>query len=70
MRVELNGKTIILPPKADKTAHTMLDLLPLIDIDPENPKGWVQIQKNGHEASYLEAIQSGDLIEIGWKEEK
>ncbi len=70
LRVQLNGRTVELPPKADKSAHTLLDLLPLMDIDPQNPKGWAQIQKNGRDAGYLETLAVADVVEIVWKEQK
>ncbi len=70
MRVQLNGKNIVLPPKADKSQHTVLDLLPLLDIDPSSPKGWVQIECNGKQAGYLDVLQIGDTVEINWEEKK
>ncbi len=69
LRIELNGKTVVLPPKADGQPHLLYDMLELVDIDPSKPKGTVVIQINGADASYLEPLSGGDTVDIHWAEE-
>ncbi len=69
LKIELNGRTVVLPPKAGGSPHFLLDMLPLVDIDPSNPKGKVLIRRNGTDAAYLEELVTGDQVEIRWENE-
>ncbi len=69
LKIELNGRTVMLPPKAGGSSHFLLDMLPLVDIDPANPKGKVLIRRNGADAAYLDELMSGDRVEIRWEDE-
>ncbi len=66
LRVVLNGREHILPPKEDGTWYQLFDLLNFTDIDPNEPKGELVVTRNGAPASYLEALQNGDQVEIHW----
>ncbi|MDL2293232.1 cell division protein FtsA [Ruminococcaceae bacterium OttesenSCG-928-D13] len=68
LRVDLNGRTVVLPPKPSGEPHRLFDMLALVDIDPANPKGKVRVTVNGRDAPYLEELVSGDVVEIGWEE--
>lgn len=69
LAVTLNGKNVVLPPKPGAEPYRLFDMLALVDIDPQNPKGKIKVLVNGQEAPYLEQIVGGDKIEIGWEEE-
>lgn len=69
LRVTLNGIQRILPRRQDGAPYQFFDLLNYVDIDPEHPKGEIQLRRNGERATYLEDIQDGDRIDITWSEE-
>ncbi len=68
LRIELNGKTVVLPPKGDGTSHLLMDMLTLVDMDLRSPKGMPLIQINGKEAPFQEPLINGDVVTIGWRE--
>lgn len=68
VQIELNGKNLVLPPKPGGEPHTLIDLLPLIDIDPANPKGKLVLEINKQGAGYLDELKTGDAVIIGWEE--
>ena len=67
IRILLNGERTLLEPKQDGTDFYFFDVLGYTDIDPTDPQGEIVILRNGRGASYIEAIQEGDEIEIFWK---
>ncbi len=67
LRIELNGRTVVLPPKPGGDAYRLYDMMPLVDIDPANPQGWVQVRVNGQDAPYLHKLSAGDVVTIGWE---
>lgn len=69
LRVSLNGKTVVLPPKANFEPHYLFDLMPLIDIDPAKPQGLIQVTINNKKASYLDTVTNNDTVIIGWENE-
>lgn len=69
LALALNGKNVVLPPRADGEPYHLFDMLTLVDIDPASPKGKVLMLVNGAEATYLAPLASGDRVEIGWAEE-
>ncbi len=69
LAVILNGKNVVLPPKGG-APYYLFDMLSLVDIDPQNPKGTLRILVNGAEAAYQKELVAGDKIEIGWEGEQ
>jgi len=66
LRIDLNGKTVVLPPKPDGAPYQLFDLFALVDIDPAQQQGMVEVSVNGNpDASYLSEISSGDRVHIG-----
>ncbi len=66
LTVTVNGQSINLPPKT--TAYMFIDIFNHIDFDLTNPKGVIVLQLNGKEANYTDVIQTGDLIDIYWRD--
>lgn len=66
IRVIVNGEPIDLPPK--QTAYMFIDIFNHIDFDLSNPKGTIVLQLNGKDANYTDIIQTGDLIDIYWRD--
>ena len=64
--VTVNGKKIILPPKA--TQYLFIDVFNFIDFDLADPKGIIKLKLNGKDAAYTDVIKSGDVINIYWRE--
>lgn len=69
IRVVINGGAFSLPPKADGMPYQFFDLLNFVDIDPNEPRGTIVLKRNGVTASYLDAIQDRDQVEIHWSED-
>ncbi len=67
LRIDLNGKTVILPAKASGETYCVFDVLTLVDIDPANPQGPLELMLNGSEASFVDELRSGDKVNVGWK---
>lgn len=68
MRIELNGRHIALPPKADGQPYQFFDLLNFVtDIDLGKPEGKAVLKKNGSSVSFLETIREGDHVQIYWE---
>jgi cell division protein FtsA len=64
--VTVNGKKLVLPPKA--TNYLFIDLFNHIDFDLTNPRGVIQLKLNGRDANYTDIIKTGDVIDIYWRE--
>lgn len=64
--VTVNGKKLVLPPKA--TNYLFIDLFNHIDFDLTNPRGVIQLKINGRDANYTDIIKTGDVIDIYWRE--
>ena len=60
----LNGMEIILPEKEDNTPHIFLEILSLVSLDLNNPKGNLIMRINGMNAMYTSALRNGDNVEI------
>ena len=45
-----------------------MDMLNFVDIDPNNPQGNLVLRLNGRPASYLDMVNDGDQVEIGWEQ--
>ena len=57
---------MVLPPKPDGAPYQLFDLFALVDIDPAQQQGMVEVSVNGNpDASYLSEISSGDRVHIG-----
>ena len=67
VQITLNGQPMYLARKLDGAPYQFLDLFNYVDIDPKNPKGRHYIARlNGKEASYLEELRDGDIVELRW----
>ena len=64
--IVLNGRNVQLRPKPDGSPYLFFDLFNYVDIDPTKPQGQILLRRNGSTASYLDALQEGDTIEIRW----
>ncbi len=70
IRVTLNGRGLDLPGREDGGQYQLFDLFNYLDIDPSHPRGTIVLRRNGAEAaSYLEAIQDRDQVEIYWSQD-
>ena len=69
IRVIINGGAYSLPPKADGMPYQFFDLLNFVDIDPNEPRGEIVLERNGATATYLDLIQDQDQVEIHWSED-
>lgn len=66
LNVTLNGNNAKLYPKEDGTDYLFLDMLNFVNIDPSRPEGNIVLKINGRDASYLDVILDGSVIEIYW----
>lgn len=66
LQVQLNGKSIVMPPKPGAEPYLLFDMLTLVDIDTQNPKGIVKVLVNGKDAAYTQQLYSGDVVDIGF----
>lgn len=66
LHIRLNDRPVELYPKEDGTPYLFLDMLNFVDIDPSKPQGNIVLKIDGHNASYLDAILDGSVIEIYW----
>lgn len=65
LRVTVNGVQRLLPKREDG-GYQFFDLLNFVDMGDDQPKGAVILRRNGMAASYLDAIQDNDQVEITW----
>lgn len=65
IRITLNGRMVELP-FDEKDPPLFLELLNYTDIDPQNPKGDIVLTLNGKVASYVDALNDGDIAMIKW----
>jgi cell division protein FtsA len=65
MQVTVNGKSVLL--KDDRTQYIFVDIFNYIDFDLSKPQGTIMLRLNGRQAAFTDIIQSGDVIEIYWK---
>lgn len=66
IRLIVNGKPVELPPK--QTAYMYIDIFNFIDFDLTNPKGTIALKLNGKDANYTDIINTGDFIDIYWRD--
>ncbi|MEG2074304.1 MAG: cell division FtsA domain-containing protein, partial [Angelakisella sp.] len=66
--VTLNRRTVELYPKEDGMPYQFIDMLNFVDIDPTKPEGDIVLRLNGQNASYLQEIHEGDLVQIYWSQ--
>lgn len=66
IKVTLNDQTVVLQPKQDGQKYQFLDMLNLTNLDPTKPQGNIILRLNGRNASYLEEVHHGDVVEIRW----
>lgn len=66
IQVMVNGSPVSLTGKAE---YVFVDVFQFIDFDLSTPQGsGIVTNLNGRAAQYMEPIQSGDMIEIYWKD--
>lgn len=66
IQVSVNGRPVSLTGKAE---YVFVDVFQFIDFDLSSPQGsGIVTNLNGRAAQYMEPIQSGDIIEIYWKD--
>jgi hypothetical protein len=53
--------------KDDRTQYIFVDIFNYIDFDLSKPQGTIMLRLNGRQAAFTDIIQSGDVIEIYWK---
>ena len=66
IQVMINRKRIVLESKADRSPYQFVDMLNYVDIDPSKPQGNYIMKLNNEDASFLDYIKDGDIIEIRW----
>ncbi len=67
LHITLNGRRLALPPKIGGGAHTLADMLPLVDIDPANTEGRLLLQVNGTAGAIADVLKNDDDISIIWE---
>ncbi len=64
--ITVNGDTVRLPAAAGQ--HMFVDVFTQYPFDLTNPKGTIALRLNGRDAGFTDPIQTGDCIEILWRE--
>ena len=62
--VVVNGKSVTM---TGKPKYVFVDVFNFIEFDLSKPQGAIVTQVNGHDANYMEELQSGDVIQIYWR---
>lgn len=62
--VVVNGKPVTM---TGKPKYVFVDIFNFIEFDLSKPQGAIVTQVNGHDANYMEELQSGDVIQIYWR---
>lgn len=68
IRVTLNDNSVLLEPKEGNMPYQFIDMLNMVDLDPTKPQGNIVLMLNGLQASYLDELRNGDVVEIRWEE--
>ncbi len=66
IRVILNGRELLLPPREDGTDYQFFDLLAFTDIDTKKKSGTLVQLLNGKAVPYTEFLKDNDTAEIYW----
>ena len=67
--VHLNGRSILLPPKADGAPYYVMDLLERSGLDFKQVDRPVALRLNGAECLFQQVLQPGDRVDIGYEDE-
>lgn len=67
--VTLNGRSIILPPKADGSPHYVMDLLEHSGIDFKHAERPIELRVNGAPCLFQQELKPGDQVNIGYEDE-
>lgn len=67
--VTLNGRSILLPNKADGSPHYVMDLLEHSGIDFKHAERPVELRVNGAPCLFQQALKPGDQVIIGYEDE-
>ncbi len=70
LEVQLNGRALLLPPKAEGTPYYLMDLLEYAEIDFEHLNREVELLVNGAEGPFTQEIFSSDEVIIRYKEQR
>jgi len=65
--LQVNGQTVELPARPE--GHIFVDLFETIDFDLKRPRGTINLELNGRQASYTDPLKAGDRIRIFWSED-
>lgn len=60
----LNGKTLVLPPKADGQPYYLMDMLEYSDLELEKVTAPVVLEVNGQSGTFSQELRSGDTVKI------
>ena len=60
----LNGNPLRLEGKAGR--YQFMDVLAHMNIDPQQVKNSIRMQLNGREASFLDILENGDVVDVQW----
>ncbi len=60
----LNGKTLVLPPKADGQPYYLMDMLEYSDLELEKVTAPVVLEVNGQSGTFGQELRSGDTVKI------
>lgn len=66
----LNGKMLILPPKADGQPYYLMDMLEYSDLELEKVTSPVVLEVNGQSGTFGQELKSGDTLKIYEQSEK
>ena len=67
LSIHLNGRPIVLPPKADGAPYYFMDLLQYSGIDFEQPEGPVALRINGAEGKFSQILHDHDQLVIQYE---
>ena len=69
LTVELNGKRVSLPPKADGAPYYVMDLLERSGIDFQHVQRPVRLRVNQQACTFQQALREHDAVEICYEDE-
>lgn len=64
IRVTFNGEERLFPPKEDGEPYYLMNFLKYCTFSLEHPQGDVTLELNGKAGSFLDAVHSGDRVDI------
>ena len=67
IQIELNGRPLPLPGKADGTPYYLMDLLERSGIDFKHAERPVRLTVNGADCTFQQRLNDGDRVEIQYE---